>query len=923
VIDWYDAAQKARVGTIMKSDNRTGFERLLLALVPPLIAFILQLIFWSYLRPYAWVLLYPAVFFSSWIGGRYGGLLATVVSVGLAWFFFIPPQYSFTLEDPSSGFSIVLFASMGLAFSYFHGRLRSVNRLAMSALSAATGAREELEARVRSRTQELARSNESLRATETLLRTVTDSAGVGLVLVSPDRRYLFANAAYSEMLGLGTQDIVGQRLADVLSDVYDDQIRPQLDRAFAGERLSYELRRPPRAGEGRERFYAVTYELRSSDRGEAHVVVVIYDITERKRAEEVNAKLAAIVESSDDAIISMTLEGTITSWNRGAERLFGHSAQDAVGRPIAMLTSPERLMEETRMLGRVCDGEHVSHHETVRLRRDGSPVEVSLSVSPILDQEGRVIGASKIFHDITQRKRAEQALRESEERLRLAQQVARVGTLEWNIQTGVNRWTPELEALHGLAPGEFAGTQQVWESLVHPEDRAEALRRLSQALDSGGLEGEWRVVWPDGSIHWLAGRAWVFKDESGKPLRLIGVNIDITERKRAEEAQMRSQKLEALGTLAGGIAHDFNNILAAIAGNTRLAQGDLPADHPAQESLTEIARASLRASDLVRRILAFTHRQETKREVVALQPVVEEALKLLRSTLPAMIEIKATFAVGVPTVAVDSTQIHQVIMNLATNSAHAIGGAGGLIEVALDGATVTDEQAQESSGLRPGRYARMSVSDSGCGMDQDTLLRIFDPFFTTKPLGQGTGLGLSVVHGIVHSHGGAVTVYSQPGRGTAFRLYFPAAFEPQAQHELEQQDIQRGRGERVMYVDDESALVSLTARMLRRIGYEVSGYTSAVEALSAFRSQPQAFDVVVTDLSMPGMSGLELAREVHAVRPDIPIFMTSGYLHPDDQAAALRLGIREVILKPNTVAELSEALHRLFQTRADPPSAPR
>ncbi|HEV8644387.1 MAG TPA: ATP-binding protein, partial [Burkholderiales bacterium] len=331
--------------------------------------------------------------------------------------------------------------------------------------------------------------------------------------------------------------------------------------------------------------------------------------------------------------------------------------------------------------------------------------------------------------------------------------------------------------------------------------------------------------------------------------------------------------------------------------------------------LLEIDKASARAADLVQRILAFSRQQEIKRKVVQLQPVVEEALKLIRPTLSAMIEIKARFAANVPEVAADSSQIHQLIMNLATNSAHAIAAGIGLIEISLDAPTVTADFARTSADLREGRYARLSVSDNGCGMDKATLERIFDPFFTTKPAGQGTGLGLSTVDGIMRSHEGAVTVYSQPGKGTTFHLYFPAIGDAATEIEAPQQEVARGKGEKVLYVDDEDALVRLSTRTLNRLGYRVSGFASPVEALNAFRSHPHDFDVVVTDLSMPGMSGFDLARALLEIRPDVPIVMTSGYVRPEDQEMASRLGIRELILKPNTVSELGRILDELLGDR--------
>jgi signal transduction histidine kinase/ActR/RegA family two-component response regulator len=384
------------------------------------------------------------------------------------------------------------------------------------------------------------------------------------------------------------------------------------------------------------------------------------------------------------------------------------------------------------------------------------------------------------------------------------------------------------------------------------------------------------------------------------------------ERKQSEDVRIRSQKVEAMGTLAGGIAHDFNNILLAINGHTRVLEEELPARHAARESLAEIAKATARAADLVRRILAFSRQQDTKHEIIALRPIVEEALKLMRATLPAMVEIRASLWNSAPPVAADSGQIHQIVVNLTTNAAYAIGTRGGVIEVKLDTLEVDSDLAETLRNLPPGRYVRLVIADNGCGMDRATLGRIFDPFFTTKPAGQGTGLGLSIVHGIMNSCHGAVTVYSQPDKGTSFHLYFPAAAGKVESQPAPAAKLASAHGERVMYVDDEEPLVRLAKRVLTRLGYLVTGHTDPVQALEEFRDRPGDFDVIITDVSMPSLSGFDLTREALAIRPDLPVIMTSGYVRKEDEEAAQQLGVREIILKPNTLDELGKALQRLF-----------
>jgi PAS domain S-box-containing protein len=471
--------------------------------------------------------------------------------------------------------------------------------------------------------------------------------------------------------------------------------------------------------------------------------------------------------------------------------------------------------------------------------------------------------------------------------------------------------SPSVTAIEGRTPDDLVGTDMM--DFVHPDD-VPALREFFQrVIDSPGqhLTHGARRQHRDG--HWLRLEGTMTNLLHDPAVHGIVANYrDVTERRRNQEALMRSQKMEALGTLAGGIAHDFNNLLLAITGNATLAKSDLPEDHSVQRSLSEITKASRRATDLVGRILAFSRQQEPKREVLALPTVIQDALQLLRATLPAMIGIDATFSPATPAVYVDGSQMHQVMMNLVTNAAHAIGAHPGEIKISTNAADI-DENFGQSLGLSPGHYAHVEVSDTGCGMSKSTVARIFDPFFTTKPAGQGTGLGLSVVHGIVNAHHGAITVYSEHGKGSVFHVYLPAAAREASPAAATRPTAAQGHGQRVLYIDDDAAIVYLTARILERSGYKVTGCDGPLEGLETFRNSPDSFDVVVTDLSMPQMSGFDVARELQAIRPDIPILMTSGYVRAEDREAARACGIRDVILKPDTVDELGQALSALFQ----------
>jgi PAS domain S-box-containing protein len=371
---------------------------------------------------------------------------------------------------------------------------------------------------------------------------------MGIAVENFDGQPLFVNSAFCAFLGFSEEELCNKHWVDFSPPEDAEKDWALFQQLRAGSIDHYQLEKRYFRKDGSLVWWSLSISLLKGYQPPL-VLAMVEDITDRRLADEDRSRLAAIVESSEDAIGGVDTNGTVVSWNKGAERLFGYTATEAIGRNISFLSAPDRPADGLNLLRRVLEGDVVRNYETVRVRKDGALVEVLVTISPILDAEGRIVGASGISRDITERKRAEEMLRVSEERLRLALEAAKIGTFEWNIRTGVNTWTPALEAIYGLQPGGFGGTQTAFENLVHPDDRARVIELVEGALKTGqSTWGDWRVVWPDGSIHWIAGRWQVFGNESGEPLRMIGVNGDITERKLAEVALRESEERLRMAT---------------------------------------------------------------------------------------------------------------------------------------------------------------------------------------------------------------------------------------------------------------------------------------------------------------------------------------------------------------------------------------
>ncbi len=877
---------------------------------------------------------------------------------------------------------------------------------------------------------ELRRQARELIESEERLRIVTENSRVGLVIVDQDRRYIYSNRAYTQLLGITSTSIVGQRVADVLPRIYEDQIRPRLDQAFSGTRVSYVLHKPSTDGDC---HYEIRYEPKISEDGVALVIVVVMDITERVRTETIVKQFPAIIESSDDAIISKTLDGTISSWNPSAERMFGYAADEIIGRPITVLFPPNRLGEENDILAKIKQGERVRHFETVRVRKDGRHLDVSATISPIKDGAGNITGVSKIVRDITERKQAEEQLlwktaffeaqvdsaldgllivdsagttilqnkrmvdmwhfppelsEQPDDQKRLQWVTAQVkhpdvfsakvahlyrhpdevsrDEIEFVDGRVFDRYSAPVRGQDGRYYGRIWSFRDVTDQKQAQEQIAEQAALLDKARDAiivRDLEGKilfWNqgaermYGWPRqeavgqnaGNLFYddqkkfaefntstIAGGEWsgelqhqtksrgeitvearwtLIRDQGGRPKAVLAINTDITERKKIEAQFMRAQRMESIGTLAGGVAHDLNNILAPIMLTIELlkALSDKPA---VTKTLETIEVSAKRGADIVRQVLSFARGMQGERIEVQPKHLLNDLKNIIENTFPKDIRLQFIAPRDTWTILGDPTQVHQILLNLCVNARDAMPN-GGRLTVKVENCVLDEQYAAMNIQAKPGRYALISVTDTGSGIPPAIINRIFEPFFTTKDPNKGTGLGLSTVMAVVKSHDGIVNVYSEPGKGTTFKVYLPAV-ETSAEarkEQLEQAYLPRGNGELILVVDDEASVLTITSQTLQAFGYRVLTATDGADAVGVYVQHKNDVAAILTDMMMPEMDGPATIHALMRIKPSVNIIAASGLNENGAVAKASNDGIKDLMMKPYTPGTLRKTIRTLL-----------
>ena len=618
----------------------------------------------------------------------------------------------------------------------------------------------------------------------------------------------------------------------------------------------------------------------------------------------------------DYAIFMVDSRGRHATWNKGVQRLLGYEQAQFLGSSFADLFTPEnraaglpaRQLAEAAQNGR-------AGGERWLVRKDGTRLWASLSTTRVLDGKGRLAGFAQTLRNLSGIRRVEEELRRKQEALEVALEAAQLGTWDQDLVTGEMRCDPRAKALLGLPP-DATLCQRTWAEALHPEDLGPAEAARERALrDRTALSIEYRVVWPDGSVHSIAviGRA-SFEPATGRPLRIAGIMLDITERKRTEERLQEVLRLEAIGRLAGGIAHDLNNMLAAILGFSDVLMRSLTPDDTRRQAVEQIAQAAARSASLTRQLLAFARRELIQPRRIDVNAVVRRAERMLRPVLSENVELVLELSPNVGVVYADAGQVEQILMNLVLNARDAM-PQGGRVGVETTSFQVEEGSAtkQLAADVAPGRYLVLRVSDTGHGMDTATLQRIWEPFFTTKEPGHGTGLGLAAVYGAVKQSGGFVRADSGPGRGTVVSVYWPEIpLEPeQLGEEATPPPAARGT-ERLLVVEDESLVRTLMVRTLTAAGYQCLEAPNAHEALHLLEDKEVHLDLVVTDVVLPGQSGRWLGEQLALTRPGLPVLYTSGFADEDVIRRGLLPAGRPFLPKPFAPDDLAREVRKVL-----------
>ena len=759
---------------------------------------------------------------------------------------------------------------------------------------------------------EFVRSQKHLKETELLLGLVLDALPVGVWVIDRSGRIIFGNPA-------GKKIWAGAKYVDL--DQYGEYVAWSVD---TGKRLYAQDWAAARAFSKGETTIDETLEIECFDKTRKVIlnsaiplrdeineiigaIVVNQDITDRKTSEEAirlaNAYNRSLIEAGLDPLVTIDPAGKINDVNHATEIVTGCSRDELIGTDFSdYFTDPARARHGYQL---VFNQGSVRNYDLEIQHRDGHITPVLYNATMYKDEQGKNIGIFAAARDMTELKRME------EERTRLAAAVEQ--SAEGVLITDKKGFTVYVnhafEEITGHAKEDILGRQP---DVMTKESQSQWYSSMRDVLLHAKVwAGRIELMKKDGTIREVDLTVSPVKDASGAVINYVSIGRDVTSQVKLEKELRQAQKMEAIGTLAGGIAHDFNNILAGIIGFTEMSLEDVPETGPPRESLEFVLKGAHRGRDLVRQILTFSRKSEPEKKPTNLGAAIKEALPILRASIPSTIQIQLNLTDSSENVLADRIQIHQILMNLCSNAAHAMHNSGGVLEIDLERVEVIPEKLGDYQDLQPGSYMKLSISDTGRGMDRSTLERIFEPFFTTKNPGEGTGMGLSVVHGIVKGHNGEITVKSEITKGSVFEIYFPVFPEGTLINEPMIKRLPQGK-ERILFVDDEPDIVAISKDRLQRLGYDVVAMSNSLDALEAFRSHPDTFDLVITDYTMPRLTGVDLAKEIRRMGFNTPIILCSGNNELMAGEKSEEAGITEMVMKPLSKKEFSEVIRKVL-----------
>jgi PAS domain S-box-containing protein len=733
---------------------------------------------------------------------------------------------------------------------------------------------------------------------------------VKLIINPADGSIVEANNAACHFYGYTKNAFLSLKISDI-NALPPTKVTEEMNRAKSEKELFFKF--PHRLASGEIRDVEV-YSGPIKYGQDTFLYSIIHDVTKQKQAEEAinrnEAMQSKMFANIGDVIVIVDQHGINRYKSTNIEKIFGWKPEDVIGVSTWENIHPDDLESTQKFFGKLMNvPDSVGTTECRYRRKDGSYSWIEFTGTNLL-HDPDINGLLGNYHDINERKQTEEALKESETRLKKAQSVAKIGNWEYDIATGTVWASEQAFQIYGLErTSPYLPLDKVEACIPDVQRVNKALVDLIQKNKKYDIEFEVHRKSDRKAtlIHSLA--EVVFNNEV--PIKILGVIHDITEQRKFEYQLQQSQKMESIGTLAGGIAHDFNNILFPIVGHTEMLLEDVPEDSPVREGLNQIYTGAMRASELVKQILTFSRQENSELTLMKMQPIIKEALKLIRSTIPTTIEIKQNIDPKCGVIKADPTQIHQIIMNLSTNAYHAMEETGGELIISLKEIKLNHYDTIRFD-IIPGDYACLTIADTGKGMDKKLIQKIFEPFFTTKEKGKGTGMGLSVAHGIVKSMGGAIKVDSESRKGTKFHVYLPVEKSFSEKQVIDSKvEIQRGM-EQILLVDDEEAILTMEKMMLERLGYQVTSRTSSIEALEAFRDSPDKFDLVITDMAMPNMSGDKLSVELTKIRPDIPVLLCTGFSETMSEEKAASVGIKSFLLKPIVMKDLAQNIREVL-----------